>query len=119
MVCAIILGTLGKIIGINGIFWRVAGHRVSEIDGFNPDSMYPYTEYAVLPPRDPEKTCNEIEKRFGLPAVIIDGNNINVKIISMSASVPVDSKTARLVLLDNPMGQDDEMTPFILVRKTN
>ncbi len=119
MVCAIVLGTLGKVIGINGIFWRVAGHRVSEIDGFNPDSMYPYTEYAVLPPRYPEKTCNEIEKRFGLPAVIIDGNNINVKIISKSVGVPVDSKTARLVLLDNPMGQDDEMTPFILVRKIN
>jgi F420-0:gamma-glutamyl ligase len=117
MVAAIILGTIGKIFGITGIFWRVAGHRVSEIDGFNPASMYPYTEYAVLPPKDPEKICNEIEKRFNLPAVIIDGNNINTKIIAMSARMPVDKKIARLVLLDNPMGQDDEMTPFILVEK--
>ncbi len=117
MVLAIILGVLGKIVGIKGIFWIVAGNRVSEIDGFNPAAMYPYTEYAILPPQNPEQTCNEIEKRFGLPAVIIDGNNINVKIISMSKGVPVDKKLARLVLLDNPMGQDDEMTPFILVRK--
>jgi hypothetical protein len=35
----------------------------------------------------------------------------------MSKSVPVDDKIARLSLLDNPMGQDDEMTPFILVHK--
>ena len=119
MVVAIILGTLGKFFGIKGIFWRVAGNRVSEIDGFNPDAMYPYTEYAVLPPKKPEKICNEIEKRFNLPAVIIDGNNINVKIISRSSGLPVNARDARLILLDNPMGQDDEMTPFIIVRKKN
>jgi len=117
MVAAIVLGTLGKIIGIKGIFWRVAGKRVSEIDGFNPSAMYPYTEYAILPPKEPKNVCNEIEKRFNLPAVIIDGNNINTKIIAQSAGMPVDKKISRLVLLDNPMGQDDEMTPFILVHK--
>ncbi len=119
MVAAIILGALGKVIGIKGIFWRVAGNRVSEIDGFNPDSMYPYTEYAVLPPKDPQKVCRDIEQQFGMPTVIIDGNNINVKIIAQSSGMPVDKKTARLILLDNPMGQDDEMTPFIMVRKTS
>jgi hypothetical protein len=31
--------------------------------------------------------------------------------------VPLTKKEARVVLLDNPMGQDDEMTPFIIVRK--
>jgi len=117
MIAAIILGTLGKFVGIKGIFWRVAGKRVSEIDGFNPAAMYPYTEYAILPPKDPEKICKEIEKRFNLPAVIIDGNNINTKIISRSEGTPLDKKMCRLVLLDNPMGQDDEMTPFILTRK--
>lgn len=117
MILAIILGSLGKVFGIKGIFWIIAGNRVSEIDGFNPAAMYPYTEYAILPPLNPEKVCNEIEKRFNLPAVIIDGNNINTKIIAMSKGTPVDKKTARLTLLDNPMGQDDEMTPFILVRK--
>ena len=79
--------------------------------------MYPYTEYAILPPKEPENICNEIEKRFNLPSVIIDGNNINTKIIAQSAKVPVNKKLARLILLDNPMGQDDEMTPFILIRK--
>ena len=117
MVLAIILGSLAKVVGIKGVFWMVAGNRVSEIDGFNPDAMWPYTEYAILPPKNPEQLCNEIEQKLKLPTVIIDGNNINVKIISMSKSVPVDEKLARLSLLDNPMGQDDEMTPFILVHK--
>ena len=35
MVLAIVLGTLAKVVGIKGVFWMVAGKRVSEIDGFN------------------------------------------------------------------------------------
>lgn len=117
MILAMIIGGVGKIFGIRGLFWRIAGNRISEIDGFNPDSMYPYTEYAALPPQNPEKICADIEKQLGIPAVIIDGNNINVEIISISPNMPVDKKTSRAILLDNPMGQDDEMTPFIIIRK--
>lgn len=114
---AMALGALGKLLGIHGIFWYIAGKRVSEIDGFNPAAMYPYSEYAALPPQKPAGVCQEIEDRLGMPAVIIDGNNINVKIIAQSRQVPVDKKEARLILLDNPMGQDRELTPFIIVRK--
>ena len=117
MILATILGGVGKLFGLHGIFWIVAGNRVSEIDGFNPDAMYPYNEYVALPPKDPKGTCEKIEKELGIPATIIDGNNINVEIISMSSNVPVDKKIAREILLDNPMGQNDELTPFILVRK--
>jgi len=117
MILAIILGAIGKLFGIHGIFWRIAGNRVSEIDGFNPDAMYPYTEYAALPPKNPEKVCQEIEDKLNCPAIIIDGNNINVEVIARSLGVLVKKNTARLILLDNPMGQDDEMTPFIIIRK--
>jgi hypothetical protein len=114
---AMVLGALGKLVGIRGIFWHIAGKRVAEIDGFNPAAMYPYTEYAALPPQEPAKVCQEIEDKLGMPAAIIDGNNINVKIIAQSRQVPVDKKAVRLILLDNPMGQDRELTPFIIVRK--
>lgn len=117
MLLAMLLGAIGKLFGIRGIFWVIAGKRVAEIDGFNPDSMYPYTEYAALPPREPEKVCQRIEEALGCPAAIIDGNNINVEIIAVSRGIPVNRKTARLILLDNPMGQSDEMTPFVIVRK--
>jgi F420-0:gamma-glutamyl ligase-like protein len=117
IILAMIFGAIGKIFGIRGIFWIIVGKRVAEIDGFNPDAMYPYTEYAVLPPKEPEKVCQEIEDKLGCPAVIIDGNNINVKVIAQSRKVPVDKKLCRLILLDNPMGQDKELTPFIIVRK--
>jgi hypothetical protein len=115
MIAATVFGALTRLVGIHGVFWHIAG-RVSEIDGFNPAAMYPYTDYAILPPLDPQKTAQQVEDETGIPTSIIDGNNINVKIISNSRGVPVDMRVARLILLDNPMGQDDELTPIILVR---
>jgi hypothetical protein len=35
----------------------------------------------------------------------------------MSADMPVDRAQARLLLLDNPMGQADELTPFVVVHR--
>ena len=117
MLTALVVGGLTRLVGIHGVFWRIAG-RVSEIDGFNPRAMWPYTEYAILPPKDPDGLVQRIEDKLGLPNTIIDGNNIDVKIISMSRGMPVDARVARLILLDNPMGQDEELTPIILVRKS-
>jgi hypothetical protein len=115
MLAATFFGTITRAVGIRGVFWRIAG-RVSEIDGFNPDAMWPYTEYCVLPPIDPDGVCRAVEADLGVPTTIIDGNNIDVKIIATSPRFPASKADARLILLDNPMGQDEEMTPVILVR---
>lgn len=117
VILAMVLGGIGKVLGIRGIFWHVVGERLGEIDGFNPAVMPPYNEWAALPPNNPRAECERVEKETGFPAVIIDGNDINVKIIAMSKGMPVDKKAVRLILLDNPMGQERELTPFILVRK--
>ncbi len=117
VILAIFLGGVTKVFGIRGVFWIVAGKRVSEIDGFVPYAMYPYNEYAILPPTNPKKICQDIEDKLNIPCAIIDGNNINVKVIAVSKNVPLNKKLIRKVLLDNPMGQDREMTPFVLVRE--
>jgi hypothetical protein len=114
---AMILGGIGKLVGIRGLFWVIAGSRVSEIDGFIPEDMYPYTEWAVLPPPDPQGVCDAVEKMTGMPAVTADANYINVKILGVSKGVGLDKKTVRKILLDNPLGQGNKLTPFVLVRK--
>ena len=116
---AMVLGAIGKLFGWRGVFWIVAGHRVSEIDGFIPEDMYPYTEWAVLPPDDPRGVCEEIEKRLGIPAVITDANFINVKILGSSKGVGLSNKLIREILLDNPLGQGNKLTPFVLVRRAD
>jgi hypothetical protein len=117
MLVALVVGGITRLFRIHGVFWRIAG-RVAEIDGFNPRAMYPYTEYAILPPIDPDGLVEKIEDQTGVPVTIIDGNNIDVKIISTSRGLPVDAAQARKILLDNPMGQDEELTPIILVRES-
>ncbi|MGO9582410.1 MAG: coenzyme F420-0:L-glutamate ligase [Acidimicrobiales bacterium] len=112
---AMVVGGVTKLFGRHGDFYRIAGHRIAEIDGFNPDTVAPFNEFAMLGPADPDKACAAYARFLGHPVVIIDGNNINVEVLGMSPDMPVDKASARLILLDNPMGQGDELTPFVIV----
>lgn len=117
IILAMILGSIGKLFGIRGIFWIVSGHRISEIDGFNPDAMYPYTEYVMLPPEEPEKVVQGLEEHLGYPVAMVDGNNVETNVIAQSASLQLDPKTVKRILHGNPQGQDQELTPFVIVRE--
>jgi hypothetical protein len=123
MILAMLIGGFTKfVLGRRGDFYRVAGHRIAEIDGFNPEAMKPFDEYAMLPPREPDKTCNELAKRFGCGCYIIDGNNINVEVVGMSQNMKalnLNRAIARQLMLDNPMGQNDELTPIFLIQETS
>ncbi|MFH0830943.1 MAG: F420-0--gamma-glutamyl ligase [Parcubacteria group bacterium] len=112
-----LMGGITRLFGRHGDFWRIAGNRVSEIDGFNPAAIPPFNEFAMLGPANPDKTSQEIEDRFEIPTVIIDGNNINVEVLGSSKNVPVSRAIVRQILLDNPMGQADELTPIVIVRR--
>ena len=116
MLGAATVGGVTRVFGRRGDFYRIAGHRVSEIDGFNPHTIKPFNEFAMLGPEDPPRDAQEVEDSTGWPTVIMDANNVNVEILGMSRSVPVTRDAARLVLLDNPIGQSDERTPIVLVR---
>jgi hypothetical protein len=116
MIAAVVGGGIGKfVLRRQGDFYRIAGHHISEIDGFNPDAMAPFDQYAMLPPREPDAICDELARRFGCAAYMIDGNNINVEVVGRSANLPMSPADAREVMLDNPMGQGDEMTPIFLI----
>ncbi len=116
---AVILGGLSRLLlRRRGDFYRIAGHRIAEIDGFNPDAMEPFDQYAMLPPQKPDETCDELAARFGCGCYIIDGNNINVEVIGASRNLStfkIDRPLARQLMLDNPMGQNDELTPIFIL----
>lgn len=119
MLAAVVIGGLTRLLfKRRGDFYRIAGHRISEIDGFNPEAMKPFDEYAMLPPLNPDATCNQLAQRFHCGCYIIDGNNINVEVIGMSGNMGalgIDRALARRLMLDNPMGQHDELTPIYIV----
>jgi len=116
MVAAVVGGGFSKfVLRRRGDFYRIAGHHIAEIDGFNPDAMAPFDQYAMLPPPHPDQICDELAERFGCAAYIIDGNNINVEVVGSSANLPLSRADAREVMLDNPMGQGNELTPIFLI----
>ena len=121
IVAAMLIGGLTRVLlKRRGDFYRIAGHRISEIDGFNPEAMKPFDEYAMLPPLEPDATCEKIAQQFGCACYIIDGNNINVEVIGRSENLRalgVDKALARELMLDNPMGQNDELTPIFVLRE--
>jgi hypothetical protein len=116
MFVAMIVGSATRLLGRHGDFYRIAGHRISEIDGFNPATVHPFDEFAMLGPEDPPRDATEIAAAIGYPVAIVDANNINVEVLGTSPGFPLDTKSVREVLLDNPMGQGDERTPIIIVR---
>ena len=117
MLFAMIVGGFRRLVlRRRGNFYRVAGHGVSEIDGFSPATVKPFDEFAMLGPADPDGAAAEIAAYVGAPVAIVDANNINVEVLGTSESFPVGRAVVRAALLDNPLGQGDERTPIILVR---
>ena len=116
MLVAMIVGGATRLLGRHGDFYRVAGHRISEIDGFNPSTVKPFDEFAMLGPEDPPRDAAALAREIRHPVAIVDANNINVEVLGTSPAFPIDRAAARELLLDNPMGQGDERTPVVIVR---
>ncbi len=114
---AMIIGGITRFFGRRGDFYRIADHRISEIDGFNPDAIKPFDEYAMLGPDNPDRVCQSIEDKFNIPSVIVDANNINTEVLGMSKKIDLTKDEIKKVLHDNPMGQGDELTPIVIIRK--
>jgi hypothetical protein len=119
MLFAMIIGATSRLVlRRRGDFYRIAGHRISEIDGFSPATVKPFDEFAMLGPANPDAAAEEISAHMGgAPVVIVDANNINVEVLGASPGFPADASVVREILLDNPLGQNDELTPIIVVRR--
>ena len=111
-------GAIGKIFGKHGLFYLILGVEVSGIDGFYEHSAFvPYHSMATLTPKKPDRVCQRIEEKTGIPTMVVDANDIDVVILGKSPSIKWVSDTLlKEYIRDNPAGQDDECTPFILIR---
>lgn len=109
-------GMLGKILRKKGWFYHVAGYRAACIDGPCHNTIPPYNHYVVLAPRDPDKTAVKISQMLqGASVLIVDVNDIGVKILGRSDPALNESQIAKL-LRQNPLGQSCESTPMGILR---
>lgn len=109
---------IGKIFKKKGVFYKIAGQDVAGIDGFYKHSSFEvYHTMAVLMPSNPEALCAKVEEETGVPMVLVDANDLSQEIIAVSPSLAeVKEQTLLTLIADNPAGQDDELTPFVLYR---
>ena len=109
------VSAIGKLFGIRGWFYKVAGEKARSIDGPCDCTLPPYNEYVVLGPADPDKVAAEIYAVLGHPVLITDINDIGGNILG-AAPGSVDRALAVQILRDNPLGQSHEQTPMGIIR---
>jgi len=114
---AAICAGFGKLVGKHGIFYDMVGMEVTGLDGFYPDVFPVYGDYGIELPDDPSGVCNEIHEKTGVTAMIVDANDITRDILGKADGVTLTDEQLCELIRDNPAGQDQQLTPFILIRK--
>lgn len=111
-------GIVGKLVGKRGVFYKILGTNAAGIDGFYSHSAFKaYHTLATLNPREADKVCDEIYEKCHIPIMIVDANDIDVHILGKSRKLnEVPDKQLTALIEDNPAGQDDEQTPFVVIR---
>jgi asparagine synthase (glutamine-hydrolysing) len=107
--------------GVRGVFYRVAGSRVSAIDGPTAYTLPPYNTHASKAPSDPDGVAARMSRALSeraaaeIAVAVVDTNDLAADVLG--ASPGVDRATVSQVLADNPMGQTGEQTPFCILRR--
>jgi len=114
ILCACIIGFLGKLVGRRGDFYRIAGMQAATIDAAGTSPLQP--DCVVLGPKDPEKVVEAIRCATGCEAAVMDINDIGGSWV-LGATDGIDRPLLENVMRDNPCGQKDEQTPVAIVRR--
>lgn len=108
---------IDKARGVRGTFYAILGTEVSGLDGFYGDAFPIYATMGVRIPENPSGVCNEIYEKTGITAMLVDANDLNVEMLGCCSSFTLPQSHLLALIKDNPAGQDDELTPFILIRE--
>lgn len=108
---------LGKLVGRKGDFYRVAGRDLAKIDDIA-GTLPPFDRYIVPGPKDPQRVTDHIYSKFRIATVIADINDIKcVDILAVSGEV-IGAQVIK-ILQENPLGNDDQQTPLVILKRVN
>lgn len=106
-----------KLLDKPGMFYELAGEQARLIDDVT-GTLPPYDQFIVLGPENPQGVVDEIRRKTGLAAAIVDVNDLRaVKVLA--ATDDVSQQTLEAALVSNPAGNADEQTPIVLIRPTS
>lgn len=117
VIFAAILAGIGKIFKKKGIFYNIVGLEVTGLDGFYGKVFPEYEEFGIRIPDKPNEVCDEIYEKCGIKSMIVDSNDLERLILGKSKEINKTDEILEKIIEDNPAGQSDQLTPFILIRK--
>lgn len=113
---AAVIGALGKVIGIKGLFYRIAGMQAALIDAASTSPIPPYHETVIKGPLNPGKEAQMISDAIGFSVAVMDINDIG-GCWMIGGSKDLSQNFMEMVMKDNPQGQGDELTPICIIRR--
>ncbi len=105
-----------KLFGVSGMFYRIAGNQINQIDGFYGEAFPQYLKMGILGPKDGDALCRTLKKKYQFPFLIADVNDLGGNILGSSWDLEGKEKMVLEILKDNPAGQGKEQTPLIILR---
>jgi hypothetical protein len=118
IIFAAICSGIGKLFGKKGVFYDIAGMEVRGLDGFYDSAFKAYGDYGIRLPEDPTGVCEEIYRKTGITAMIVDANDYTVDILGKCSAIEYTDMELAEMISDNPAGQSNQCTPFVLIRKS-
>lgn len=114
IILAVLLGAVGKLLGKNGVFYKVAGPQSALID--DPPASIPPYDYCIIPgPTNSFGLAKKIKERTGCEAAIIDANDLG-NAWAVGYTEKINKNMLEIALSDNPSGNEDQGTPIVIVR---
>ncbi|QEY31657.1 F420-0:Gamma-glutamyl ligase [Synechococcus sp. RSCCF101] len=109
-----VLGSLLKLVGSRGGFYRLAGEQARLIDDIT-GTTPPYDQTIVLGPLEAERCCRSLAESLGVHVAVVDVNDLGrVKVLASDPGC--DHRLLAAALRPNPAGNADQRTPLVLVR---
>ena len=112
---AAFFGAIGKLFGIKGLFYVIAGDGARSIDGAVPYAIPPYNNYVSKGPSNANQVAQTIADAISVAVAIVDANDLGVNVLGASSGV--NKKFIARAIKDNPLGQSDEQTPIGIIRE--
>ncbi|MFH1894411.1 MAG: F420-0--gamma-glutamyl ligase [Patescibacteria group bacterium] len=108
-----------KLFGVSGMFYRIAGNQINQIDGFYGEAFPQYLKMGILGPKNGNALCQALNKKYQFSFLIADVNDLGGNILGRSQDLEGKERMMLEILKDNPAGQQKEQTPLIILRRAN
>ena len=112
---ALLAGMIGKLFGIRGLFYRLAGDQARLIDDVS-GTCPPFDKYIVYGPHEPQLEVARIHAKLNCFGVAIADVNDLKRALIVASTAGIDNAVLSKLLIDNPFGNGNQKRPICIVK---